>query len=189
MFKKKENGFSLVELAVAAAIATALAVVAVTVVSGTAASVSAKGSSAASVESCTISESLAKSGGDSAPTNCVAANSGAITLYSVVAGDASAGTGTSVLSLWDDMISFFGITDAQALAVIKAVVTDKATTITAGSRTYTVGPNATVEYIYGNQPSSFYGGYPIWIQGITATSGQTQWFNKGDTVPPVIFTK
>jgi prepilin-type N-terminal cleavage/methylation domain-containing protein len=78
MFKKKENGFSLVELSVAAAIAVALAVVAVTVVSGTATSVSQKGSSAASVESCTISESLAKAGGDVAPTNCGSATAGPI---------------------------------------------------------------------------------------------------------------
>jgi type II secretory pathway pseudopilin PulG len=70
MFKKKENGFSLVELSVAAAVAIGLAVVAVSVVSGTAASVSAKGSSAASVESCTISEALAKSGGDVEATDC-----------------------------------------------------------------------------------------------------------------------
>jgi hypothetical protein len=70
MFKRNENGFSLVELSVAAAVAVGLAVVAVTVVSGTAASVSAKGSSAASVESCTISESLAKAGGDVAANSC-----------------------------------------------------------------------------------------------------------------------
>lgn len=63
MFKKKENGFSLVELSVAAAVATALAVVAVTVVSGTATSISEKGDLAAAAESCTISEAL-QSGGD-----------------------------------------------------------------------------------------------------------------------------
>jgi type II secretory pathway pseudopilin PulG len=67
MFKKKENGFSLVELSVAAAVAVGLAVVAVSVVNGTAASVSAKGSSAAAAESCTINEAL-QSGGDSIET-------------------------------------------------------------------------------------------------------------------------
>jgi Tfp pilus assembly major pilin PilA len=77
MFKKKENGFSLVELSVAAAVAVGLAVVAVSVVSGTAASVSAKGSSAASVESCTISESLAKAGGDVAAINCAGTSAAA----------------------------------------------------------------------------------------------------------------
>jgi hypothetical protein len=70
MFKRNENGFSLVELSVAAAVAVGLAVVAVTVVSGTAASVSEKGSSAASVESCTISQSLANSGTDIEPDGC-----------------------------------------------------------------------------------------------------------------------
>jgi Tfp pilus assembly protein FimT len=73
MFKKKENGFSLVELSVAAAVAIGLAVVAVAVVSGTATSVSSKGTSAASVETCTISEALAKSGGNADPINCVTA--------------------------------------------------------------------------------------------------------------------
>jgi type II secretory pathway pseudopilin PulG len=77
MFKKKENGFSLVELSVAAAVAVGLAVVAVSVVSGTASSVSAKGSSAASVESCTISESLAKAGGDAAVNSCISGSAGA----------------------------------------------------------------------------------------------------------------
>jgi type II secretory pathway pseudopilin PulG len=79
MFKKKENGFSLVELSVAAAVAVGLAVVAVSVVSGTAASVSAKGSSAASVESCTISESLAKAGGDVEAINCAGTSAAAST--------------------------------------------------------------------------------------------------------------
>jgi surface protein len=77
MFKKKENGFSLVELSVAAAVAVGLAVVAVAVVSGTATSVSSKGTSAASVESCTISESLAKAGGDDASiVDCVSIQGG-----------------------------------------------------------------------------------------------------------------
>jgi type II secretory pathway pseudopilin PulG len=55
-----EKGFSLVELAVTAAIATALAIVAVAVTAGTATSVSQKAQEAAWVEECGMQDMIAE---------------------------------------------------------------------------------------------------------------------------------
>lgn len=113
MFKKKEHGFSLVELSVAAAVATALAVVAVTVVSGTATSVSSKGTSAASVESCTISEALAKSGGDEAASDCGAGGSGSSSSSKPFTVYTEPGTFTEAAFSWN-----YGITNGSTPTLI-----------------------------------------------------------------------
>jgi prepilin-type N-terminal cleavage/methylation domain-containing protein len=122
MFKKKENGFSLVELSVAAAIAVALAVVAVTVVSGTATSVSQKGTSAASVESCTISESLTKAGGDVTPINCGgAAQAGSLTVSYATNFIASSESYAWPWTASTKHLSVAGLSIANAEAIINAI--------------------------------------------------------------------
>jgi Tfp pilus assembly protein FimT len=181
MFKKKENGFSLVELAVAAAIATALAVVAVTVVSGTAASVSAKGTSAASVESCTISESLAKAGGDITPINCSASSNMVLTFASGVIGTLSQ-NGSFVLEASTGSLRLFGMSDAQANQVIAAISTGGVTTIKVGTtNTYTIKATTVV-----NNWSSFYGGREIFINNLTLTSGSYLAVYKDGTAIPIV---
>jgi hypothetical protein len=186
MFKKKENGFSLVELSVAAAVAVGLAVVAVTVVSGTAASVSAKGSSAASVESCTISESLAKAGGNVAATDCVAASSNIVLVgdeLGKAARDASQygytafgnNTGTPIFELQH----LASQTKVQSIA--DAVNNGSVTKITAtGSQTQNLSADGTTgvqTWVYAvtsaTVSSSMYGGYTIKFNG-TKTSGPGQ---------------
>jgi hypothetical protein len=77
MFKRNENGFSLVELSLAAAVAVVLTTVAVAVVTGTSATISESANSAAAVETCEIVEAL-KGGSDEIINNCQPTTSEAI---------------------------------------------------------------------------------------------------------------
>jgi Tfp pilus assembly major pilin PilA len=172
MFKKKENGFSLVELSVAAAVAVGLAVVAVAVVSGTATSVSAKGSSAASVESCTISESLAKAGGDVAANSCTAPTVAPGTI--VFGTDLHPTQGISSYQWMAEQgnpgnIQLYGLSAAAGNAAVADIIAGKTklTFTSAVHGTYTAnvvdGPSWANFQKYQLNQDTYYGGYTLRI--------------------------